>query len=169
MQVVIIRHAPAENRQEFAQKSQFDDSRPLTNKGKDKMRQNIKGLQICLPQITRIAESPLVRAQQTAGLLAAFYPDAVRESLPALAPGGSELTVLAYLQKQAHTEETIALVGHEPDLGKLATWLLDGEAGEWMPLKKGSACLLEFSDDVEAGYAELCWMLMPKQLRQLAG
>jgi phosphohistidine phosphatase len=38
-----------------------------------------------------------------------------------------------------------------------------------MPLKKGAACLLEFLDEVEAGQAELCWMLRPKQLRQLAG
>jgi phosphohistidine phosphatase len=63
---------------------------------------------------------------------------------------------------------TIALVGHEPDLGELATWLLSGRLDNWMPLKKGGTCLLEFIDEVEAGEAELCWLLKPKQLRQLA-
>ncbi len=168
MQVLIVRHAPAENRQEFAYTGQPDDLRPLTNKGKDKMRNNIKGLQTCVPQIDRIAESPLVRAQQTADLLAAVYPNAIRETLSALVPAGSESTVLAYLQKHADTTQTIALVGHEPKLGELATCLLSGQIGDWMPLKKGAACLLEFIDKVEAGEAELCWMLRPKQLRQLA-
>lgn len=167
MQVLIIRHAPAEDREDFAQSRQSDDLRPLTNKGKNKMRQNVKGLQSIVPKIDRIAESPLIRAQQTAGLLASVYPNVVRETLSALAPDGSESKVLAYLQKYANTTGTIALVGHEPDLGELATWLLSGEIDTWMPLKKGSACLLEFLDDVEAGEAELCWMLTPKQLRQL--
>jgi phosphohistidine phosphatase len=167
MKVLIIRHAPAEARETFALSGQSDDLRPLTNQGKAKMRQNVNGLKTIVPTIHRIAESPLIRAQQTAGLIAATYPDAIRETLSALIPAGSLVDVLAYLQKQAHTLQTIALVGHEPNLGELATWLLSGEEDTWMPLKKGAACLLEFPDHVEAGEAELCWMLRPKQLRQL--
>jgi len=168
MQVLIVRHAPAADREEFAKTGQSDDLRPLTNRGKTKMIHNINGLTKIVPTIDRVAASPLIRAQQTAGLLASVYPNAVRETQPALAPGSSEEEVLAYLQKHAQTEQTIALVGHEPDLGALATWLLTGDADTWMPLKKGSACLLEFIDEVEAGQAELCWMLRPKQMRQLA-
>lgn len=168
MQVLIVRHAPAADREEFAQTGQSDDLRPLTNRGKTKMINNINGLTKIVATIDRVAASPLIRAQQTAGLLASAYPNAVRETQPALAPGSSEEEVLAYLQKHAQTEQTIALVGHEPDLGALATWLLTGEADIWMPLKKGSACLLEFLDEVEAGQAELCWLLRPKQMRQLA-
>jgi phosphohistidine phosphatase len=168
MQVLIVRHAPAADREDFAQTGQSDDLRPLTNRGKTKMIHNINGLKKVLPEIERIAASPLIRAQQTAGLLASAYSDAIRETLPALAPGSFESEVLAYLQKHAQTEQTIALVGHEPDLGALATWLLTGEVDIWMPLKKGSACLLEFTDEVEAGEAELCWMLRPKQMRLLA-
>jgi phosphohistidine phosphatase len=167
MQLLIVRHAPALDREEFAHSGQSDDLRPLTGKGKDKMINNIKGLNKILPQIDSIATSPLIRAQQTAGLLASVYPAAIRETLSALAPGISESKVLAYLQKQAKTAQTIALVGHEPDLGELATWLLSGHTGTWMPLKKGAACLLEFPGEVKAGEAELCWMLRPRQLRQL--
>jgi phosphohistidine phosphatase len=169
MQILIIRHAPASDREEFASSGQADDLRPLTKKGKEKMRQNITGLQTIVPQIDRIVESPLVRAQQTAGLLGAAYSTAIRQTLPALAPDGSELEVLTYLQKYADTTTIIALVGHEPNLGELATWLLSGQTGSWIPLKKGSACLLEFSGEVKAGEAELLWMLRPKQLRQLTG
>lgn len=168
MRVLIIRHAPAEDRAEFYQSGQSDELRPLSSQGKAKMRKNVQGLQTIVPQIDRIAGSPLVRAQQTAGLLHAAYPNAIRETLPALAPAGSEFALLTYLQQQASKTQTIALVGHEPDLGALATWLLSGQADTWMPLKKGAACLLEFVEVVEAGQAELCWMLRPKQLRQLA-
>jgi phosphohistidine phosphatase len=168
MQVLIIRHAPAEDREVFALSGQPDQLRPLTNKGKDKMRQNVKGLQRIVSKIDRIAESPLVRAQQTAGLLAAAYSSAIRDNLPALAPDGSMSEVLSYLQKYAQTTQVIALVGHEPDLGELVTWLLSGKANVWMPLKKGAACLIEFPDEVQAGEAELFWMLRPKLLRQLA-
>ncbi|RKZ54046.1 MAG: phosphohistidine phosphatase SixA [Candidatus Parabeggiatoa sp. nov. 3] len=168
MQVLIVRHAPAEDREAFARSGQSDELRPLSNKGKAKMLLNSKGLQTILPTIHRFAESPLIRAEQTADLLASAYPNAIRKTLPALAPDGSDSEVLSYLQQHANTSKTIALVGHEPDLGELATWLLSGEVENWMPLKKGAACLLEFRDDVEAGQAELCWMLRPKQLRQLA-
>lgn len=170
MQVLIIRHAPAEDRADFNQNGKPDDLRPLTAKGRAKMRKNVQGLQTIVPQIDRIADSPLVRAQQTAGLLASGYPNAIRETLPALAPAGSDFasSILLYLQQHAKNAQTIALVGHEPDLGALAMWLLCGRADSWMPLKKGAACLLEFIDEVEAGQAELCWMLRPKQLRQLA-
>ena len=168
MQVLIVRHAPALDRYEFANTGKSDDLRPLSSQGEAKMRDNIQGLQCLLPEIDTIAESPLIRAQQTAELLAFAYPKAQRKTLAALAPGGSELAVLDYLQKNAKTMRTIALVGHEPDLGELATWLLSGRLDSWMPLKKGGACLLEFIYAVEAGKAELCWLLKPKQLRQLA-
>jgi phosphohistidine phosphatase len=168
MRVLIVRHAPAEDRQVFARSGQSDNLRPLSRAGKEKMSLNIKGLQKIILALDGIAESPLVRAQQTADYLASAYPKAIRETLPALAPNGNYGEILKYLQQYTHTNKTIALVGHEPDLGELATWLLTGEAENWMPLKKGSACLLEFFYEVDTSQAELCWMLQPKQLRQLA-
>jgi phosphohistidine phosphatase len=168
LQVLIVRHAPAEDRGEFASTGQSDDLRPLSHQGEEKMRQNIQGLQCVVSQIDGIVYSPLIRAQQTAKLLASAYHMARQKSLRALAPAGSESAILEYLQKKAKTMKTIALVGHEPDLGELATWLLCGRQDYWMPFKKGGICLLEFVNGVEAGNAELRWMLKPKQLRQLA-
>jgi len=168
MQILIIRHAPAEDREKFAHTNQPDELRPLTNKGKAKMRQNIQGLLHLIPQIDCITTSPLIRTTQTAGLLASAYPNAQRKTLAALAPTGSKSAILAYLQKMAKTIQTIALVGHEPDLRELTTWLLSKQLDNWIFLKKGGACLLEFIDDVEAGEAELGWMLKSKHLRQLA-
>jgi phosphohistidine phosphatase len=162
MQILLIRHATAE------EQAESDELRPLSEKGIVSMRENVKGLQKVISKIDRLVNSPLLRAQQTADLIAVAYPDAQRDTLPALAPHGYEVTVLEYLQRHAETAETIALVGHEPSLGQLASWLLTAEIGRWLPLKKGAACLLEFPGKIKAGKAELSWALKPAQLRQLS-
>lgn len=168
MQVLIIRHGMAENRDEFAATGQPDELRPLTSKGLEKTKKTAKGIRKLIPVLHRIVASPLVRAQQTADILSERYNNSHVETLEALSPTADFQAILSYLQTYGYRLETIALVGHEPDLGELASWLLTGQRGAWMPLKKGSACLLEFNDDVEAGSANLLWYLIPKHLRQLA-
>lgn len=168
MQVLLIRHAIAEELEGTDGSEHADAARPLSAKGKLKMRKNIEGLRLILPHIYQIAASPLVRAQQTADLLLGTYRDAKRDTLRALSPRGSAPAILTYLQEHAHTSHTIALVGHEPDLGELGTWLLSGHTNNWMPLRKGAACLLEFTDEVLAGQANLIWSLNPSLLRRLA-
>src|SRR5437762_3410272 len=60
-----------------------------------------------------------------------------------------------------------ALVGHEPDLGKLAGSLVFG-APRALPLKKAGACAIDFAGPVEAGAGQLAWFMSPKQLRALS-
>jgi len=164
MQVLMVRHAPAQDRKEFASTGQPDELRPLTDQGKTKMYRNALGIQTLLPKIHTIVNSPLRRAQQTADILAQVYPQVHRDTLPSLAP----LEILAYLKNHADTKHTIVLVGHEPDLGELITWLLSGHTHTWLLLKKGAACLLEFPNNtVTAGTAQLNWALTPSQLRKL--
>ena len=85
--------------------------------------------------IDEIFTSPLVRAKQTADLLAAGVRGKPPvKMLDALAPGHSPAAVLAQLAKAAKRRR-IALVGHEPDLGELAAHLIG--AGRALPFKKG--------------------------------
>ncbi|WP_353570168.1 phosphohistidine phosphatase SixA [Candidatus Albibeggiatoa sp. nov. BB20] len=168
MQVLIVRHGMAEDRTEFATTGQADELRPLTEKGQDKTKKAAKGVRKLVPVLHRIVASPLLRAQQTATILSERYNDSQVETLKILSPRGDKQAILSYLQTYGYHLETIALVGHEPDLGELATWLLTGHQGNWLPLKKGSACLLEFTAEIQAGKANLLWYLAPKHLRQLA-
>ena len=161
MQVLIIRHADAES------EAKTDELRPLSSKGKADMWKNAQGLKTIVPQIDRIAHSPLLRAQQTAEIIAQVYSAAPLEILPPLAPNHSMTAILTYLQQQSSIAPMVALVGHEPILGQLATWLLTEQVSHWMPLKKGAVCSLEFPNQIEVGQAILTWMLRPKQLRQL--
>lgn len=169
MQVLIVRHGVAEDQQRFiASSGQSDEQRPLTEEGISKMREAAKGLRILLPNIEKITASPLVRAQQTADILVKAYAT-TQETLAALAPAGDQNDILSYLRQHHKWQDaTLALVGHEPNLGQLASWLLTGQAGRWTPLKKGAACLLNFADDIEAGHAKLVWSLPNKVLRHVA-
>jgi phosphohistidine phosphatase len=83
-----------------------------------------------------------------------------------LAPGGSPQGFLAWLKRQK--SDTVAVVGHEPDLSRLATWLLTGTEGCFLAFRKGGAALLEFSAAPAPGGAKLLWALTPAQLRSLS-
>lgn len=63
----------------------------------------------------------------------------------------------------------IALVGHEPSLHELASYLLTGDSAQVeLQLKKGSCgARLSFLEDVEQGSAVLKWLLLPRALRAL--
>lgn len=115
--------------------------------------------------LARILTSPLVRAAETAQILAETCEGGVEvESFDALAPGHSFRTVIERLAKLP-ADETVALVGHEPDLGKLAGVLLIG-APAALPLKKAGACVISFDGPVTAGTGHLEWFLTPGMLRR---
>lgn len=166
MNVVVIRHAIAENRDEFAATGQDDGLRPLTSQGRKKMRRAAAGLKVLLPDLDLIATSPLVRARETAEIVARHYGGPQMTEVPALAPGAPCEDGLRWLQHQK-ASGTVALVGHEPDLGILVGWLLTGRESAFMEVRKGSACLLEFSQRPAAGGAVLHWFLKPSQLALL--
>ncbi len=66
-----------------------------------------------------------------------------------------------------HARGSVAVVGHEPDLGQLVCALLASTNGPFLELRKGAACLLELAGPVKRGAATLDWFLGPKHLRLL--
>jgi len=156
--VVLVRHAIAEERRPGLR----DAARRLTPEGREKLEQAAKGLKRLGLTPDRILTSPLVRAAETAAVLAEVLETKARpETCGALAPGHDPREVREALPADART---VVLVGHEPDLGELASWLLTGSArGAQLPFRKAGAAAIE----VEEGSAALRWMLAPRQLRAL--
>jgi phosphohistidine phosphatase len=107
-----------------------------------------------------------VRARETADIVAASYRSAARVVLPALAPGAAPRTLLQWLRRQPD-DASVALVGHEPDLGRLAGWLLTGRAAGFVNFKKGAAMLIGFDGAPRAGGGTLGWLLTAAQLAGL--
>ena len=73
MHLLVLRHAVAEEREDFARTGRDDRLRPLTDEGRKKMKQGARGLRSLVPGIDLLATSPLTRAAQTGAILDAVY------------------------------------------------------------------------------------------------
>ena len=114
-----------------------------------------------------VITSPLVRAEQTADILAkGLGGDAKVVTAPALAPGGSPAAVAEAVATLAKGR-TIAIVGHEPGLGEFAAWMIG--ARQPLPFKKGGVCRIDVVEwPATAKSGMLVWFATPKMLRALA-
>lgn len=164
IEVVLIRHAIAAQR---GPKYPDDRLRPLTPEGAQRFREAVTGLAELGVVVDLVLTSPLVRARETAMLLASgLKPQPGIEEIEALAPGGRPAAVAEALKSHAKRHRRLALVGHEPDLGELAARLL-GARGH-VVFKKGAACLIELDGATPGGPGTLRWLLTPRALRALA-
>ena len=164
-QLLVVRHAIAQDAAEYAREHPDDAGRPLTPEGKKKMKRVALGLRTLVPELQLLATSPLTRAVQTAEILAAAY-DLKPVVVPTLAPAQSAADVTHWLAGERR-HENVAIVGHEPGLSRAVSWLLAGSERPFVEIKKGAALLLAFPDAVEAAGATLLWSLTPSQLRGL--
>jgi len=163
-QLLIVRHAIAEERDEAARLGHTDAERPLTKKGIKRMKAIAAGIARQIPTPAGILTSPLLRAQQTAELIAAAFPETSITFEQRLVPGASLDQLITHLNKQLK-EGTGVLVGHEPDLSSLISLLLFGDTSAAIQLKKGGAALLDFPRHIANGQANLLWLMTPRQLR----
>lgn len=164
LELLLVRHGRAEEREVFARTGRADTERPLTDEGRERMAAGARGLRRVYPELEQVVTSPLVRAQQTAAFLAHVYGINPLEDAR-LAPGMVAEELLVWLRTLG--ARRIALVGHEPDLGLFAAWLLAGPGHEFAPLKKGAATLIRLEHAAGMGEGRLQWALTPKQLRWL--
>lgn len=167
MRLVVVRHAIAEDREEFAATGQDDGLRPLTAAGIKKMKGGVRGLRTLLPSIDLLAASPLTRAVQTAEIIQDTYGLDRIESVPALAPECAVGDVGSWLSTA--TGAIVTVVGHEPQLGRLISYFLGVGDQSAIELKKGAACLLDFAGEIVPGAGRLIWAVPPRVLRGLAG
>lgn len=162
MQLLIIRHGIAED----AVPGGDDSRRSLTSVGEKKMKNIAAGLQTVVETLDVIGASPLLRAQQTAEIVADAYGDLEVQTVQALSPGTEPSALVDWLREQS-SAEVVAIVGHEPHLSTLVTWFMSGGQNSRVELKKGGAALLEFSSRASAGSGTLQWLLTGSQLRRI--
>ena len=162
-ELYLVRHAIAAER---GDEWPDDTKRPLTERGIARFRECVGGLAAFDAVIDEIFTSPLVRARQTAALIAEGMNDKpTLKVLEALAPGQGPAAVMAQLAKAARRRR-IALVGHEPDLGELAAHLL--AAGRPVEFRKGAVCRIDVEGLTSKRPGSLIWFAPPRVLRKLA-
>jgi phosphohistidine phosphatase len=160
--IYLVRHAIAAER---GAAYPDDALRPLTPAGTERFRKVAKGLAWLDVRVDRILTSPLVRARQTADILSQELPGKPQiVETEALVPGAT------FDELRTHMAEfsrclSVALVGHEPDIGQLAARLL----GLRHPLafKKGGVCRIDIETLPPAGPGELRWFAPPRILSRL--
>ena len=161
-ELYLVRHAIAADRGEDWPD---DDKRPLTARGVARFKESVEGMRKLGVEVDEIFTSPLIRARQTAELMASGLPGKpIIRTIDALAPGHTPGSVMAQLARSAKRRR-IALVGHEPGLGELAAHLIG--AGRALPFKKGGACRVDVESLTSRRPGALSWFVQPKLLRSL--
>ena len=164
--VYLVRHAYAAH----ADPQQWPDdaARPLTPDGIRKFRAAARGLRRLVPDVDLVLSSGYARAWGTAELLAeesgwpAPQPCA---ALEAERPAAAAIDVL-----REHDAGSVALVGHEPYLSRLASILCGGdETALRLRLKKGGVVACDLDRSPAPGAGRLTWTVTPKILRSLDG
>ena len=162
MELLIVRHGIAGERD--AGRWPDDALRPLSARGVLRARQAARGVRKLVRRPVRVLSSPLLRARQTAAILTevAGWP---RASLsPLLAPEASAAAVLALLARSQ--ESCVALVGHQPALGRLLGSCLAGNSGRTaFELRKMGIAVVRFEGPPRAGHGALRWLVPPRVLR----
>jgi phosphohistidine phosphatase len=159
MNLYVIRHAIAvdEGTPEYEQ----DSERPLTDKGKKKMRQIAKGLRALGVEFDLILSSPYIRAKETAEILAdVFKVKADIAFSDNLIPMGDPDLLIAEMNEK-YSANSIVLVGHEPQLTAFVSLLVAENANVDITLKKGGVCRLSADDLHHTRKAALEWLLTP--------
>jgi phosphohistidine phosphatase len=167
MKLLVIRHAIAEDQDQWRKTGGVEADRPLTEDGRSRMERGVKGLREIVPVIDILASSPYARALQTAQLVAGEYGIAEIDQLDALVPEASLTQTASWLRSCDGKADIVAIVGHEPHLSRLVTWLVCGARDSRVELKKGAACLLGIDRRASAGTATLLWAVTPRQLRRI--
>jgi phosphohistidine phosphatase len=162
MDLLIVRHAIAEDRDEFSRSGKDDAERPLTPAGRRKFERGSRGLLEVVPSIDLLATSALARAVQTAEVLREAYGLDGAVQLRELEPDANPAALVKWLRSQRR-RRLVGVVGHEPHLSSLVEVLTGG----LVDLKKGGACLVALGGDPGPRHAELRWLLTAAQLRRL--
>ena len=162
LSLYLVRHGVAADR---GAEYPDDSKRPLTSAGIAALRKEVNALEQLGVTLDLIISSPLVRAKQTADVIAhglAEKPPIVLSD--ALAPAGSQASLFQELARHMR-KANIALVGHEPNMGELAARLIGAKGG--IEFKKGAVCRIDFEVFPPQALGTLKWLATPKMLRKL--
>jgi phosphohistidine phosphatase len=165
MDILLLRHAEAEA---LGEKNHYEDeARALTEAGRKQVQALSRGLKLLELRLDCIVSSPLLRARQTAEIVMEGLKFPERMLIwQELAPGCSAAKLFQRFS-DISGRESVLLVGHEPDIGLLASHLLYGSNKGSIPFKKGGICCIQTHQNTALLGGQLKWMLPPKLLAKL--
>ncbi len=160
MKLYLLRHGDAGDPADSKVK---DGERALTPKGIQRTKQLAEALTQMEISFDAVLSSPLVRARETAEIIARGLKFAGKVELTeALTPFGSMENIVYQLTTLRPAPKNVLLVGHEPYLSGFISLLCTGGPGQALEMKKGALCRLEIMAPVCGKCATLEWLLPPR-------
>lgn len=165
MKIYLMRHATAVERLGGAILN--DSQRPLTDDGRAEARLMANALKKLNAKPNMVVSSPLTRTRQTAEIIAEVLGiEGEIKIADGLAPGGSSSEVFKNLKKLVPVDD-LFLVGHEPDIGRLAADLMLAGPEMMLPFKKAAVIRVDVQDLPPSWPGTLKYFLSPKVINQL--
>jgi phosphohistidine phosphatase len=166
MKLYLLRHGIAVDR--IGGDITSDWQRPLTKEGKKETSQVATALLKLGVKANAVVSSPLIRARQTADIIVEVLAKGIELQITdSLAPGGMASDLYKFLKPFSQLEE-IFLVGHEPDIGRLAGTLLWAGPELNIAFKKTAVCRIDILDIPPSSPGILKWFVTPNILCPLA-
>lgn len=157
MQLLMIRHSYAA---EPGSVPGGDFERPLTERGQQVFSRMANWLAERGLSPERILHSPLVRATQTAAILAeSCQQELTEENARHWIGSGLPLTELLE-ELNDNVVESVAIIGHEPRMSSCTSALVAGGKLHFSP---ATIACVQFHGSIREGQGTLEWMLSPKQ------
>ena len=163
IEMFILRHAVAKSREEW--RGRKDSDRPLTTRGKEKMRLEAKAMRKAGLEFDLIVSSPFARASATAKIVAEQW--GISRALKFskfLTPAINPRRFLTEITRELDSRPRILVVGHEPYLSRLISLCLSTTSSMAIVLKKGGLCKLSSETRTLVGNCALEWLLTPDQV-----
>lgn len=136
-----------------------DGERPLSDKGIKQSEKVASALKDMGLELDALYTSPLVRAAQTAEIVGAAL--GVEPEVTDLLECGAGLDDLARLLRKRKPDDTVMVVGHEPDFSMMVGALIGGGI---VVMNKAGIALVD-CDEIAVGQGCLLWLAPPKRIR----
>ena len=163
MKLYLLRHGEAEDHGD----SRYPDdaARPLTPKGIRRTKLLAHSLRQWEVEFDVILSSPLVRARETAEIVArGLRLGGSLEFTSYLAASGEPEKLIRQINSLRPEPQAVLLVGHEPDLSTLISVLCSGSSHAVVVMKKGGLCRLDVDQLACGRCARVEWLLPPRLL-----
>ncbi len=163
MEIYLLRHGIAEKR---SLSGKPDKDRALTAKGIKKLRMIGSWMKMQGLKLDLLLSSPLRRACQTVEVLREYYPRVPVRISPAFLPEENPQKAASFLRSLEKNKDRVLAAGHEPHLGKLAAYLLTGQASSEIEFKKAALCKMTYRGRANET-ARLHWLVTPGMIEPI--
>lgn len=137
-----------------------DGERPLTPEGVERMKREAQAMARLGLKLDAVISSPLLRALQTAEIVADRLALRDRLVVDARVGPGFSLAALEEIVAEHAGQGDLMLVGHEPSFSETVGGLVGGGR---VVMKKGGLACVDVPGPLRSG-AELLWLIPPKIL-----